>query len=118
MTDLKRIGKAIITGAILGIFCILGAGLRFEGWAGNEIILIGLWYNRVMMGLLIGLAGNVQLIKKETFSKRINTIIRGAIIGLLVSLQFYLSTRLLDPLTFFAGIIYGIIIDLLCTSYS
>ena len=117
MTDLKRIGKAILTGAVLGIFCILGAGLRFGGWFGNEILLIGLWYNRVIMGLLIGLAGRVQLIKKDTISKRVNTILRGAILGLLVSLQFYLSTSLLDPFTFFAGILYGIIIDLLCTSY-
>ena len=81
MTDLKRIGKAIVTGAVLGIFCILGAALRFGGWANNEIILIGLWYNRVIMGLIIGLVGSVQLIKRERFSKRINTIIRGAIIG-------------------------------------
>jgi len=118
MADLKRIEKATLIGALLGIPCVLGASLRLGGWMSNEILLFGLWYNRVIMGLLIGLAGNVQLIKKENVSKRVNTIIRGTILGLLVSLQFYLSTNLLDPLTFFAGILYGIIIDLICTSYS
>ena len=59
MIDLKRIGLATETGAILGIFCILGAGGRVGGWAGNEILLIGLWYNRVIMGLLISFAGSL-----------------------------------------------------------
>ncbi len=115
MLDLKRIGLATLIGAVLGIFCILGAGGRVGGWKGNEILLIGLWYNRVIMGLLIGFAGDLQLIKKSNSSKWLSSIIRGAILGLLVSLQFYLSTNLLDLLSFLAGILYGIVIDFLCT---
>ena len=115
MIDLKRIGLATLIGAVLGIFCILGAGGRVGGWKGNEILLIGLWYNRVIMGLLIGFAGDLQLIKKSNSSKWLSSILRGAILGLLVSLQFYLSTNLLDLLSFLAGIFYGIIIDFLCT---
>lgn len=118
MIDLKRIGLATLIGAVLGIFCILGASGRVGGWKGNEILLIGLWYNRVIMGLLIGFTGNLQLIKKGNSSKWLNPILRGAILGLLVSLQFYLSTNLLDPLSFLAGILYGIVIDLLCTLFT
>jgi len=117
MIDLKRIGSATLIGAILGILCILGAGGRIGGWSGNEILLIGLWYNRVIMGLLIGFAGDLILIKKGNNSKWLNSILRGAILGLLVSLQFYLSTNLLDLLSFLAGIMYGIVIDLLCTLF-
>lgn len=118
MINLKRIGLATLIGAVLGIFCILGAGGRVGGWTGNELLLIGHWYNRVIMGLLIGFAGDLQLIKKGKGFKWLNSFFRGAILGLLVSLQFYLSTSLLDLLSFLAGILYGIIIDLLCTLFT
>ncbi|TFF98373.1 MAG: hypothetical protein EU547_01735 [Promethearchaeota archaeon] len=113
--NVKRIGLATLLGAILGIFCIIGAGGRVGGWIGNEILLIGLWYNRVIMGLLIGLAGTLVLIKNGKNSKWLNSMVRGVILGTLVSLQFYLSTVLLDLPTFLAGILYGIIIDLIST---
>ena len=113
MVSMKRIGIATILGSILGIFCILGASGRVGGWAGNEILLIGLWYNRVIMGLLIGFAGDLDLIKKGNRSKWLNTTLRGAILGFLVTLQFYLSTTFLDLLSFLAGIMYGVIIDVI-----
>jgi len=115
MINIKRIGLGTLLGAILGIFCIIGAGGRVGGWTGNEILLIGLWYNRVIMGVLIGFIGELLLFKNEKTGKWLNPIVRGAIFGLLVSLQFYLSTIFLDLLTFLAGIMYGIIIDLVCT---
>jgi hypothetical protein len=115
MMNIKRIGLATILGAVLGIFCILGASGRVGGWVGNEILLIGLWYNRVIMGLIIGFAGEVILIKEGKYAKWINSFFRGVILGLLVSLQFFLSTELLDWPTFLAGIVYGIIIDILST---
>jgi len=118
MINLKRIGFATIIGALLGIFCILGASERIGGWSGNEVILIGLWYNRVIMGLVIGFAGDLILIKKGIRSKWVNSTIRGAFFGLIISLQFYLSTNFLDLLGFLAGILFGIIIDILCTFFT
>ena len=110
----KRIGIAIITGAVLGIFCIIGVGARL-GYPGNELYLIGMWYNRVIMGLLIGLSGEVILIDKKW---KYNSTLRGAIIGLAVTTAILLSTSLKDIPSFFAGIIYGSIIDLITTRYS
>ncbi len=115
MMNIKRIILGTIFGAILGIFCILGAGGRVGGWTGNEVLLIGLWYNRVIMGVIIGFAGDLQLIKNGKNAKWLNATLRGAILGLLISLQFYLSTSLLDLLSFLAGIMYGIIIDVIST---
>ena len=115
MVNIKRVGFATLAGAVLGIFCILGASGRLGGWTGNEILLIGLWYNRVVMGLLIGFAGDFYLIKNGNRSKWLNSILRGVIFGFLVSLQFYLTTNLLDLLSFLAGIMYGILIDLFST---
>lgn len=113
--NVKRIILATILGAILGVFCILGAGGRVGGWIGNEILLIGLWYNRVIMGIIIGFAGDLKLIKSGKSAKWLNATLRGAILGVLVALQFYLSTSLLDLLSFLAGIMYGIIIDVIST---
>jgi hypothetical protein len=115
MINIKRVGFATLLGAILGVFCILGASGRIGGWTGNEILLIGLWYNRVIMGVIIGFAGDFHLIKNGNRSKWLNTILRGIIFGILVSLQFYLTTSFLDLLSFLAGIGYGIVIDSLST---
>ena len=65
------------------------------------------------MGLVIGLAGSWQFIKGKN-----NTFLRGLSLGLLISLALFLSTGLRDPMGFAAGIIYGLIIDLIATKYS
>ncbi|HNQ17500.1 MAG TPA: hypothetical protein PKH60_05375 [Candidatus Woesebacteria bacterium] len=55
----KRILVAVMTGAILGIFCIIGVSVRL-GFAGNEVFILATWVNRVVMGLVIGLAPYYQ----------------------------------------------------------
>ncbi len=102
-----RMKTAVLLGALLGIICILGAGYRM-GFAGNWLMLGALWYNRLLMGVVIGLAST---------SKRRIALIRGAILGLLVSLAFFLTTEFADPLTFGLGIVYGIIIDYLASRH-
>ena len=112
----KRFGIATLTGALLGVLCILGASGRIGGWTGNEVILVGLWYNRVIMGMIIGLAGNLIFFSGTPTKKWLNTGMRGLIFGIIVSLQFFLSSDLLDWPTFLAGFAYGIVIDLLATA--
>jgi hypothetical protein len=94
---------SVITGSILGIFCIIGASLRM----GNQIevtYLFSLWFNRLLMGILIG--------APWTSKKMINAITRGAFFGFFVSFQFFIFTNFTDVVSFVAGIIYGIIIEL------
>ncbi|MBN1318036.1 MAG: hypothetical protein JXA42_21315 [Anaerolineales bacterium] len=102
----KRLTISTITGGILGIVCVLGASMRAGGWGGNGLFLFALWYNRVIIGLMVGLAGERQLVKG-----RLNPILRGGLLGLLISAAFYLSTGLQDGTAFYAGIIYGIVIE-------
>ena len=109
----KRITISVLTGAFLGILCIVGVGNRI-GFNGNIVYLIGMWYNRVIMGLLIGLSGEIVLLEKRSN----NIILRGAIIGLVVTTGILLSTSFKDIPSFFAGIVYGIIIDYVSTKYS
>ena len=108
----KRIIIASLTGAVLGIFCIIGVGSRL-GFAGNWFFLLAVWYNRVIMGLIIGIIPDWKFAKGKY-----NTIVRGAVFGLLVSGSFYLATGFLDPIGFFAGIVYGMIIDYVATKYA
>lgn len=113
----KRLGIAILTGALLGILCIIGVGVRIPGgYLANIIFLIGMWYNRVIMGLVIGLADEIVIIKGENSRMWANAILRGLLFGVLISTAIFLSTEFRDLPSFFAGIAYGIIIDLVATA--
>ena len=98
----KRMWVCLASGAVLGIICIVGALVR-SGFKSDAYFLFSLWYNRLLMGLLIGAAWrNISLLK---------TMGRGALFGLIVSFAFYSSTGFGDMVSFLAGIVYGIIIE-------
>ena len=98
----KRMLVCLASGAILGVICIVGALVR-SGFKSDAILLFSLWYNRLLMGLVIGAAWkNLSLLK---------VLGRGAILGLIVSFAFYSSTGFNDLISFLAGIAYGIIIE-------
>lgn len=103
----KRLAVSLVMGAVLGLICILGATLRHGGLAGRELFVGALYYNRLVMGLLIGLAGELQITKGKW-----NRVVRGALLGTLVSFAFYFSTGFEDVVSFLAGTLYGIIIEL------
>lgn len=98
----KRLLNAIIAGAILGVFCIVGAYAR----SGNTATigeLFSLWYNRIIIGIIIG-AHWAETTKAKA-------LLRGALLGLLVSFAFYSTTGFQDHISFIAGIVYGLIIE-------
>jgi len=98
----KRVLIGIISGALLGVVCIIGATLRSTEALGTSY-LIAFWYNRVLIGLVVG------LISRNTLKLR---ILHGVMFGTLVSFAFYSSTNFADVVGFIAGIIYGVIISL------
>ncbi|MFA5605332.1 MAG: hypothetical protein WC970_05675 [Dehalococcoidales bacterium] len=98
----KRMLICVIAGALLGIVCIVGAQLR-TGFEHEAPYLFAFWFNRLLLGIVIGLAA----FKLST----IQTLGRGALLGLLVSFAFYSSTGFQDVIGFIAGIIYGVIIE-------
>lgn len=108
----NRIVISMLMGAVLGIACIIGIGYRL-GFAGNDLLLFSAWYNRVLMGLLIGLAGPLIIVRN-----RWNPIIRGALLGLIVSYSWYAASGNRDLAGFFAGIAWGVIIDWVATKFS
>jgi len=98
----KRMIITLITGAMLGVVCIIGATIRFGGEA-STYLLFALWYNRIIMGLVIGLSS-----KKSEMSY---VLIRGAVLGLVVSFAYFATTGFTDVVSFIAGIVYGVIIE-------
>lgn len=97
---MKRLWLSILTGSILGVFCIIGVSSRIP-IVGNELFFLGMWFNRVVMGLLIAFVDRVKL----------NPFFRGGLFGLIISSAFFLSTSFRDIPGFIAGIVYGVIID-------
>jgi len=110
----RRVGISVASGAALGVLCIIGVGSRI-GFTGNESYLIGMWYNRVVMGLLIGLSPEIIIISGDEMK---NAVIRGLLLGFFVTTAILLSTSFKDYPSYLAGLAYGIIIDVVATKYS
>ena len=98
----KRLLIATITGAVLGVFCIIGASTRSVEPLSTSY-LFSFWFNRVVMGAFIGL-----ITYQTSLPLR---LLRGLIVGLFISLMFYSATSFSDTIGFLAGGVYGIIIE-------
>ena len=99
----KRMIVSLIAGALLGVFCIIGANLRFNGTLETSY-LFAFWFNRLLMGFVIGLIA-FKLDYKWM-------LVRGLVVGLIVSFAFYSATDFLDLTGFLVGGVYGIIIEI------
>jgi hypothetical protein len=98
----KRMIYGIALGGILGIVCILGASFRMPGEL-SSVYLLSFWFNRVLMGLVIGLFPRPRQLHVG--------LVRGLVLGALVSFAFYSATEFLDLMGFMAGLVYGCIIE-------
>lgn len=98
----KRMIITLATGTILGVFCVIGANLRYGDSLSNTYI-FGFWFNRLLMGFVFGL-----IMSPKTWTIR---IIRGFALGMFISFAFYSATEFLDPVGFVAGAFYGVIIE-------
>ncbi len=104
----KRMKICISMGIILGLLCIIGALIR-SGFKADTIYLFSLWYNRLLMGIMIGLASYTNNLPK--------LLIRGTVLGFLVSFAFYSAIGFHDVISFLAGIVYGVIIEAIAYKY-
>jgi hypothetical protein len=116
MVNYKRIGISTLTGAILGVVCILGAVQRIPGnFSDNLAYLMGIWAMRVILGIVIGLAGDIVILKGEQWQPWVNAAIRGILFGLIFSVAILLIDPFKDYSTFAAGIAYGPVADIITT---
>ena len=106
---------SVTLGMILGVICILGVRTRMPAnpEPSATIYLIGAWYNRFIMGIVIGLAGEFHIFQNKY--RIYESIIRGLLIGAIISVSFAFLQQAITVTYFIAGIAYGIIIDVLTT---
>ncbi len=108
----KRLLIALVIAAIGGAFCAYGTTMiEIPGLVVDTPLLATIFYGRLMIGLLVGLAGGVVLIKGELK----NAALRGAILGAIMSvgLGFYGGMGVMV----IAGTVYGLIADVLATKF-
>ncbi|MHC1787434.1 MAG: hypothetical protein AB9880_10275 [Christensenellales bacterium] len=104
----KRMRVSLLTGAALGLVCILGALAR-SGFRVGFSFLLALWFNRLLMGLVFGLLpGRVAGLALAA---------RGASLGLFISFAFFSATGFGDWVSFLAGLVYGLILELVIRKY-
>lgn len=111
----KRVIIATIIGALCGIFCSGSiATTPNPGFPLTLGLLIGsFFYNRVLIGLVVGIADNINL----------HPVLRGGLIGAIITLTISLIP-IIDGqpyggiLLLVFGIIYGIIADVIATRFS
>ena len=111
--NIKRMIIAVIVSAIFGIFCAYGtSNVEIPNFEITMAYLYTIFYARLLIGVFIGIADNINLLK----GKYQNSILRGAVFGLLASIviSFYGGALVFIA----AGIIYGIITDLIATRFS
>lgn len=104
----RRLIIASVTGAVLGLFCIAGAWYR-SGFNQEALYLFAFWFNRLLMGIVIGLA--------DVPHKKLAPWIRGTVLGFLVSFAFYSAAGFQDLVGLIAGVLYGIIIESVAGRY-
>lgn len=102
--NIKRVSACTILGALAGVVCYLGgksSGINF-----TLPLIYGTVLNRALIGFVIGISG----------WKKINYLLHGAIIGLIVTLPMAVMGPIAGAIILSAfGIIYGVIIELVAT---
>lgn len=98
----KRVIIGLLLGALLGVVCIVGASLRMPGEL-SPVYLFAFWFNRLLMGVVIGLLSRPKHIKDALF--------RGILFGTLISFAFYSASSFHDLTGFLAGLVYGVMIE-------
>jgi hypothetical protein len=104
----RRIKISLALGVVAGAICLYGTLTSIPGVLSLPI-LATIFYDRVLLGFVVGIA----------YGLKIHPVIRGAIIGAVVSLIIAIPSGITGgALLMGAGVVYGIIIDLVATKFS
>ena len=104
----RRIKISVALGFLAGAICLYGTLTSIPGVL-TLPILATIFYYRVLLGFVVGIA----------YGLKIHPLIRGAIIGAMVSLLIAIPSGITGgALLMGAGVVYGIITDLVATKFS
>lgn len=113
---MKRLLIGTLAGALLGVVCILGVAQRLPtapvpsetGYLANA------WFQRLIMGVIVGLAGNLRLFGAPQGLP--NAALRGLLIGAFTSVSFAFLGQQTTWTYFAAGLGFGLVADLATTA--
>ena len=90
---LKRVLFATLIGMVLGVLCILGQAQRGpENPLPNATIyLLHAWYNRVLMGMMIGFAGDWILVKQKPLMNAVNSASSVPLLSLFICTSSFME---------------------------
>jgi hypothetical protein len=106
--NIRRIKISVALGVAAGAICLYGTWTSIPGVL-TLPILATIFYDRVLLGFVVGIA----------YGLKIHPLIRGAIIGAVVSLLIAIPSGIIGgALLMGAGVVYGIVTDLVATKFS
>ncbi len=122
----KRIAIAEILGLGAGLLCISFVAKEMpEIWDLKNPLFWTIVINRIVLGLVVGLAGFMTF--HPIFKFRCFPFLRGAVFGAVVSLSMAFGGLIGNPhpetmmtifwATIIAGVVYGMIIDIVATKF-
>ena len=110
----KRIAIATVIGLLCGLFCAHGTStLENPNFVVTTGLLASVVYNRVLIGLVVGIGDNIKL----------HPVLRGAFIGAVITMALSIFSIFdgdaMGGLTLIAfGVVYGIIADLVASKFA
>lgn len=105
--NIKRVYVCTILGIIAGVICYVFAKGSPMGPTMTSKMITGIILNRALLGFVIGISG----------WKKINPLVHGAVIGLIVSLLMAVYANLNGAImVLIAGVVYGIAIEYVATN--
>jgi hypothetical protein len=107
----KRMAISLFVAGLFGAFCAYGTStVQIPGFQVTMPYLLTVFYSRLLIGLVVGLAGDIKLVKWAW-----NSIVRGAVLGAIMSvgISFNGGAHVFIPF----GMIYGAVTDFLATRF-
>lgn len=104
----RRIKISVALGIVAGVICLYGTMTSLPGVLSTPI-LITIFYDRVLLGFVVGI----------DYGLKIHPMIGGSVIGAAISLLIAIPSGIVGgALLIGAGIISGIVIDIVATKFS
>ena len=105
----KRVLISVALGAVFGAICAYGTASNIPEGLPLMPILAATFYDRVLIGIVIGIADCIKA----------QPALRGAVLGAIVSVVIAIPSGTTGgAILIGAGIVYGVIIDLVATRTS
>ena len=114
--DNRRLIIALVVAACCGAFCAYGTlSAQIPGLVITTALLANVFYERILIGLVIGLADSVVFVKKH---RMLNAVLRGAFFGAIVSFSMAVWNLSAGGAVLIGfGVVYGIVIDTIATKF-